>query len=76
LKHSSEFEPPRPKSKDLILLQKIKYLFPQTLELVLLLSPKRPRSPKQLFEYLNYLLPFLSNAFVVEHIFTKLPMDP
>jgi hypothetical protein len=75
LKYNSEFEPPRPKAKDLVLLQKKKYLLPQTLELVLPFSPKRPCSPKQLFEYLNYLFPLLSNAFVVGHILTKLPMD-
>ncbi len=75
LKHSSEFEPPRPKAKDLVLLQKIEYLLPQTLKLVLPLSPKHPCSPKQLFEYLNYLLPLLSNAFVVGHILTKLLID-
>jgi hypothetical protein len=79
--HSSELEPPRLEMKDLVLLQKIEYLHPQPLEIVSLptskpCTPKLPHSPKRPFEYLRHLLPLLPNAFVVEHILAKLPMDP
>ncbi len=77
LKNSSKREPPRPKTKDFVLLQKTYYLSPQTLELVLPPTPKHwiPRhshNHKQNFKDPSHLLSLLSDAFVVEHIFTNL----
>jgi len=77
-----DFEAPRLETKDLVIFSKTKDLSSpsQTLKIVPYTSnlkpSKQPHSHEKPKEYPKHLLPPLTNAFMIEHIFPKLPLDP
>jgi hypothetical protein len=78
----TNFEPLKLKTKHLVFSPKIKNLFspPQTPK-VMSCTPnskpsKCPHSHKNLKKYPKHLLLPLTDAFVIEHILQKLPLDP
>jgi hypothetical protein len=78
----TNFGPPKLKTKHLVLSPKTIDLFflPQTLEIALctpnLKPSKHDNSHEKFAKYPKHLLLPLMHAFVIEHMFPKLPMDP
>ncbi len=77
-----DFQPTKLETKHLIFFPKIENLFslPQTPKIVPctpnLKPSKCPHSHENPKEYPKHLLPPLTDAFVIEHIFSKSPLDP
>jgi hypothetical protein len=78
----TDFEPKKLETKHLIFFPKIGNLFslPQTPKIVPCIpNPKHskcPHSHENPKEYPKHLLPPLMDAFLIEHIIPKLPLDP
>jgi len=77
-----DFEAPRLETKDLVFFPKTKDLSSpsQTLKIIPYTSnfkpSKQPHSHEKPKEYPKHLLPPLTNAFMIEYIFPKFPLDP
>jgi hypothetical protein len=69
-------------TKDLVFFPKIKYLSPPSQTLKIVPYTPNPKPSKQCHshekpkEYPKHLFLPLTNAFMIEHIFPKLPLDP